>query len=244
MANPEDIYATDPPLKDEIEALGASVNPPKTPSKPSYGIDSPLGAVGSLITAPLYLYATLRGKHQAWDALLSATSVKSLLGPTIDFGCGRGMVLLKVAALKKTHGSNAKAYGIDIFNANDQSGNSAEATYSNAASLGLLQHVALHEASFTTTLPFKDNAFTLVTSSLAIHNVSKDGRAKAIEEMARVCKPGGKIIILELAGYVGDYKDVLVRLGWKNVKCEMAGLGATFGFWPCQTLTATKPSED
>jgi len=44
-------------------------------------------------------------------------------------------------------------------------------------------------------LPFKDNSFNAITISFGIRNV--DNIYLALNEMARVTKPGGKIIILE-----------------------------------------------
>lgn len=44
-------------------------------------------------------------------------------------------------------------------------------------------------------LPFDDNRFDIVSISFGIRNVEDPG--KAISEMARVCKPGGEVFILE-----------------------------------------------
>jgi len=63
------------------------------PSKPSYGLDSPLGLVLSTVLAPLYLYSSLKGKFDVWDNLPS----EIMTAPTLDIGCGRGLVLLKIA---------------------------------------------------------------------------------------------------------------------------------------------------
>lgn len=49
----------------------------------------------------------------------------------------------------------------------------------------------------TTNLPFADSQFDLVTVAFGIRNVVNT--RKGIEEMCRVCKPGGKIAILEFS---------------------------------------------
>lgn len=122
-------------------------------------------------------------------------------------------------------------------------GNAPEATFANAEALGVLDHVALHTASFTTTLPFDDNHFALVTSSLAIHNVSAHERKVAVAELARITAPGGRIIILELMGYAQGYKETLRKVcGWQDVEVSMAGAEVMFGAWPCQVLAARKPT--
>ena len=44
-------------------------------------------------------------------------------------------------------------------------------------------------------LPFPDNSFDYVISIAVIHHLSKESdRHKAIKEMLRVCKPGGKVL--------------------------------------------------
>lgn len=123
------------------------------------------------------------------------------------------MVLLKLAHLKKTLNGNVPpqkrlTYGIDIFSTGDQSGNALEASWANVAAAGLTDAPVLHTASFTEALPLADGVFGVVASSLAIHNIRAEWRRKAVE-MARVCSPGGWIVVLDLVGYVGGYAEVL-----------------------------------
>lgn len=216
------------------------------PSKPSYGLDSPLGFIASSFLSPLYLYASLKGKFDIWDKLLDELPSEIYTSPALDMGCGRGLVLLKIAQRKKALSARADTnaispvYGIDLFIKADQSGNSAEATYDNAASLGLLDGVVLHTANFTQ-LPFHDNTMALVTASLSLHNADKASREKAIREAARVLQPGGYLVILELGGYISQYRSVLESVGWSNLVIEFGGPQVMFGAWPCQILRARKP---
>jgi ubiquinone/menaquinone biosynthesis C-methylase UbiE len=199
----------------------------------------------SNITAPLYLYATLKGKFTLWDALIANIPDDLLRQPTLDVGCGRGLVLLKMALGKKRIGSGlntAKSYGIDLFIQGDQSGNAPEVTFDNAAALGLLDMVALHTASMTEILPFQDNSFGVVTASLSVHNVNTEGRRKTMKEIVRVCQAGGKVIMVDLAGYVKGYQAELLAAGWTDVEVGFGGARVMFGLWPCQVLNATKPS--
>jgi SAM-dependent methyltransferase len=242
----ESIYKTHPFPEDHILGLQGADSKPKVPSKPSYGVDSPLGLLASNITAPLYLYSSLKGKFSFWDGLLSEVSADELRDATLDVGCGRGMVLLKVAQKKKhlagldTGNPVESAYGIDLFISGDQSGNSPEATYVNAASLQVLDQVVLHTADFTA-LPFADNQMSLVTASLSIHNASPVDRQHGISEICRVCRPGGRVLILDLMGYVADYEQILKSAGWQDVHMAIGGMKVMFGLWPCQILKARKP---
>ena len=214
-------------------------------TKASFGIDSPLGLMTSFVFAPVYLYATMKGKHDFWDQNLSSLPDKSFYGPSLDMGCGRGLVLTKVASRKRTLFQTARTkdfltYGIDIFNPNDQSGNSPETLYKNIKSLDLLDNVVAYAASFTEPFPFDDNFFSLVTTSLSPHNVSLAGRKFAIREACRVCRPGGAIVVLDLLGYVADYEAEMKMNGWIIVERRFAGAGVVFGSWPTQVLVAYK----
>ena len=216
--------------------------------RPKFGLDSLLGLFASSFAAPLYLYASLKGKFQVWDEILKNIPDSTFKGPSLDVGCGRGMVLLKIAQRKKLiagsdHISSTEirpAYGIDIFRTEDQTGNSPIATYQNAAAMEVINNVVLHTLSFTERLPFIDGAFQLITSNLALHNANREGRITAIEEMARVCAHGGRIVIVDLYGSFNDYDAVLKRLGWDGVRVSTIGIKMLFGIWPCQMLIAMK----
>jgi SAM-dependent methyltransferase len=231
---------------DHVRQISQSPDKPKTPAKPTFGIDSPAGLLASNITAPLYLYASLRGKFQVWDELLAETPDDIFTKPALDVGCGRGMVLVKIAkrkkkmAMKDRTTSIPPVYGIDIFNSKDQTGNSPVATFSNIAAVDVLDYVVLHSASFTERFPFVDDAFSLVTASLSLHNVPKEGIDSAVREIARVCTPGGKVIIVDISG-LKDHCAILKELGWSEVSVRGAGLRMLYGILPCQILVAMKP---
>jgi SAM-dependent methyltransferase len=58
-------------------------------------------------------------------------------------------------------------------------------------------------------LPFRDGAFTLVTTTLAIHHYGDPGRV--VEEMVRVCRPGGKVAVGDIVGSSDDAKRALAN---------------------------------
>ncbi|KAF7346924.1 Methyltransferase [Mycena venus] len=188
---------------------------PSVPTQPSFGIDSPLRPLVASFALSLLcvhkpptplpqkpptfqLYATLEGKHDLWSSLLPCLPFAAFAHPILDFGCGRGPVLLKTTAHKRSLGHTNTSYGIDIFRTGDQSGNAPEATWQNVAAAGFTSQIILHAASFTQSLQFKNGVFGVVTSSLVAHNFDNDGR-RAVRETARVCAPGG---------YVGRYEGV------------------------------------
>jgi arsenite methyltransferase len=109
----------------------------------------------------------------------------------LDVGCGRGLMLIG-AAKRLTTG---RATGIDIWQAEDLSGNKPEATLDNARREGVADRVEVKTADMRK-IPFPDDTFDVAVSSAAIHNLYAAGdRAQAIAEVARVLKPGGQAVI-------------------------------------------------
>ncbi|HEX4964932.1 MAG TPA: class I SAM-dependent methyltransferase [Thermoanaerobaculia bacterium] len=109
----------------------------------------------------------------------------------LDVGCGRGLLL--IGAAKRLTGG--KATGIDLWQAEDLSGNRPEATLANAEREGVADRVEVKTADMRE-LPFPDETFDVVVSRAAIHNLySAPDREKAIAQIARVLKPGGQALI-------------------------------------------------
>lgn len=178
-----------------------------------------------------YLHGTLRGKFVLWAELLDRLSLRGD-ERILDLGCGRGAVLLMAAQ----HLTTGRAVGVDLWRTVDQSGNSAEATQRNAIAEGVADRVELHTGDLTA-LPFEDNRFDVVLSSLAIHNISgRAGREKAISEAVRVLRPGGRLLIVDVRG-TRQYLAQLAKLGMYDVARRRLGWWS----WPARLVTATKP---
>ncbi|MFO0911596.1 MAG: class I SAM-dependent methyltransferase [Pirellulales bacterium] len=178
-----------------------------------------------------YLHGTLRGKFVLWAELLEQLKLRGD-ERILDLGCGRGAVLLLAAQ----HLTTGRAVGVDLWRSVDQSGNSAEATRRNAVAEGVADRVELHTADMTA-LPFEDNCFDAVVSSLAIHNIrGRAGRDKAISEAVRVLRPGGQLLILDVRS-TSQYQAQLVKLGMQDVSRRRL----QWWSWPACLVTATKP---
>lgn len=132
----------------------------------------------------------------------------------LDLGCGRGILLCKIAQ----HLPQGTAYGIDVWSTKDQSKNSMKATLQNAEREGIKSRVSLHTGDVCA-LPFSSDSFDAVVSSLCLHNIKdKQGREKALTEMLRVLKPGGRFSIADIQ-YGKEYASFLSTLGI-SVKCS------------------------
>ena len=190
-----------------------------------------------LTVAAFVLHTTLRGKFVAWAELLDKLGLRGD-ERILDLGCGRGAVLL-IAAQRLTTG---RAVGVDLWRSADQSGNSAEATRRNAIAEGVADRVELHTGDMTA-LPFEDNSFDVVVSSLAIHNIrGRACREKAISEAVRVLRPGGRLMIADVR-VTRQHQAQLAKIGMNNVVRRRLGWQFWWGGpWAATRLvTATKP---
>jgi SAM-dependent methyltransferase len=159
----------------------------------------------------------------------------------LDVGCGRGLILVG-AARRLTTGS---AVGIDIWQAEDLSGNRADVPLKNAALEGVADRVSVQNADMRR-LPFPDDSFDVVLSRAAIHNVySAADRATTIREIARVLKRGGRAVIADIRHH-GEYKKAFVEAGCPDVRLldsrlvSMLCAVATMGSLRPNTMLARK----
>jgi arsenite methyltransferase len=134
--------------------------------------------------------------------------------------------------------SSGKATGIDLWRTVDQSGNSPDVTRANAQAEGVADKIQI-ETGDATNMPFADSTYDLVVSSWAIHNIpSKEGRRKAIDEVVRVLRPGGRVAFMDIS-VAGEYVAALKDLGM----AEVTKSGPNFVFViPSWTVQARKPS--
>jgi SAM-dependent methyltransferase len=158
----------------------------------------------------------------------------------LDVGCGRGLFL--IGAAKRLKGG--KAVGVDIWQNEDLSGNSQRATEANAAAEGVAERVEVKTGD-ARELPFQDASFDVVLSSVALHNIyEKAQRDKAIGEIARVLRPGGRVLITDIR-HTHEYAAELQRRGIGDVQVHKPlrsylGSAMTMGSVRFGVVTATK----
>jgi arsenite methyltransferase len=125
----------------------------------------------------------------------------------LDVGCGRGLLLIG-AALRLRRG---KATGIDIWSNVDQGQNAPEATTENARRAGVSDRVAV-ETGDMRRLPYADASFDAVMSHWVVHNLPAEADRRAtIDEMIRVLKPGGRLLIADIANHAAYHAQMEAR---------------------------------
>jgi arsenite methyltransferase len=189
-----------------------------------------------LTTLGIFFHTTRRGKFLVWAEILDSLRLRGD-ERVLDVGCGRGAVLTMVAQRL----SRGRAVGIDIWSKADQSGNGIDAANRNLVAESVRERCELVTGDMRE-MPFADASFDTIVSSIAIHNIGEvTGRSRAIDEIARVLAPGGRVAIADLA-WTRTYAQRLEALGFIGIRRQRLGWRFWWGpAFPTTTLlTGTK----
>ncbi|WP_010215276.1 class I SAM-dependent methyltransferase [Sphingomonas sp. PAMC 26621] len=151
-----------------------------------------LGAVPMSLGLLMVIYAFF-GKVRTREHILDLAKLRGD-ETVLDVGTGAGLLLVG-AAKRMQHG---KVVGIDLWASKDLSNNAAATTMRNVMAESVAARVNVQTGD-ARELAFPDASFDRAVSLLCIHNIEgKVGQARACHEIARVLKPGGRVVI-------GDY---------------------------------------
>ena len=165
------------------------------------------------------------------DKLLKVAAPMS--GETVlDVGCGTGTLTMAI------HGRIApgEVHGIDA------SPEMIAVAVGKAAKVGLDIdfQVAVVEA-----LPFPDDRFDLVTSSLMLHHLPDDLKRTALGEIRRVLKPGGRFVAMDLAAEshspLGHLLSVTGHVRGDDIVGKLAPMMRETGFERVETIAPRDP---
>jgi ubiquinone/menaquinone biosynthesis C-methylase UbiE len=188
--------------------------------------------VGYLAASSVMYWSSRFEKARARDRILDGIAWRGD-EKVLDAGCGRGLFAIGAAKRLKS----GRVTGVDVWRAQDLSGNSADAARENAKAEGVADRVKLDTADIRK-LPFPADSFDVVVSGLALHHLDQSAdRAAALREMSRVLKPGGRLAIFDIL-YTNEYAKALQEIGLADVSVSGMSL-----LWcaPTRSLTARKP---
>jgi len=117
----------------------------------------------------------------------------------LDVGCGTGTLAI---AAKRRVGDAGKVDGVDASPEMIQ----RAVKKSKRAHSGASFRVAHAES-----LPFETSHFDVVLSTVMLHHLRRDVRAQAIQEMRRVVKPGGRILIVDFGKRTAEHRGLMAH---------------------------------
>jgi len=163
--------------------------------------------IGCLAMAAWMIWSSKVGKVRERERLLDTLTWRGD-EQVLDLGCGRGLMLIGAARRLRT----GRAIGVDLWRTADLGGNSPAAAQANAAIEGVADRVMFETADMRA-LPLATASIDVVLSQAAVHNVAEaSGRRQALDEVARVLRPGGTVLLADIR-HLGEYAEVLRERG-------------------------------
>ena len=138
------------------------------------------------------------GMHRRWKSRTAAIATAAMPGPALDVSTGTGDLAFRLARRPST----SSVVALDLLPQMISIARSRAAKQANA-NVALMVGDAL-------SLPFPDSTFACATAGFSLRNMPD--AAQAISEMARVVRPGGRVVLLELSPMNPGLKAGLFRI--------------------------------
>lgn len=165
-----------------------------------------------LARGAVMIWSSRVGKVRAARSLLDSLALRGN-ETVLDVGCGRGLLL--IGAAKRL--PQGRAIGIDVWSQVDQRANSKQATLGNARIEGVIDRVEVLDGDMRA-LPLPDASIDVVVASKSIHNIpTREERLRALREIVRVLKPGGRAALMDIF-CTQEFAEGLQVLGMQQVK--------------------------
>jgi demethylmenaquinone methyltransferase/2-methoxy-6-polyprenyl-1,4-benzoquinol methylase len=128
------------------------------------------------------------GRHHRWKTLTAQAAARGRAGPALDVATGTGDLAV---ALNRRPGIGP-VVGLDLLPA------MLSLAQAKARRRGMDRSISWVTGD-AVTMPFQDNSFACATAGFSLRNMPEpDGIRRALAEMVRVVRPGGRVAILEL----------------------------------------------
>lgn len=187
--------------------------------------------LGFLAAGWMLLRASRAGKLRLRDELVESLALEG--GERVfDAGCGLGLMGIAIAKRLKS----GKVVAADTWNPRRLRGARSERARENAKLEGVAEKIRFENLDWAK-LVYPDASFDVVVSVLALHEIAApEDRARAVRQLYRVLKPGGRILIHDFQ-HTRQYARILAEAGAQDVRT-----GKTSWLWllPAQTVTARK----
>src|ERR1700690_3956612 len=146
-----------------------------------------------LSVAALLIHYSYVGKFRIRDQILASIPWR---GEEFVLDVGSGLGLLQIGAARRL--TTGRAIGLDHWNPDDSTRNRPAKVLANAEFEGVVGRIEVRGGD-PLLLPFKDGQFAVVISNLVLREPrSSSDRDLLIQEMLRVLKPGGRLVVVGL----------------------------------------------
>ncbi len=138
------------------------------------------------------------GMHRRWKRYTARLAAQGLPGPAIDVSTGTGDLALELARLPEV----GHTVALDLLHGMVSRAETKVISRGMSASVTVMTGDAL-------ALPFADASFACATAGFSLRNMPDV--EKALSEMVRIVRPGGRVAILELSPMSPGLRSALFR---------------------------------
>jgi ubiquinone/menaquinone biosynthesis C-methylase UbiE len=166
-----------------------------------------LPAFGKDALLPFYdLLTRVLGMNRTYDTLVAQAELAPGLR-VLEIGCGTGNVTTRVKRAEP---------GTDVIGTDPDPLALARAQRKVHGLAGIR-----FERAYAQNLPFADDEFDRVLSSMMLHHLDEDVKAGALAEVHRVLRPGGALHIVDIGGHTTAHHGLAAR--WMKDSPHAAG---------------------
>jgi demethylmenaquinone methyltransferase/2-methoxy-6-polyprenyl-1,4-benzoquinol methylase len=172
------------------------------------------------------------GVDRRWRRLAVAETVPSAGGRFLDVATGTADMALEIL---RRNGAGASVVGVDLSMEMMRVGREKCARAGRSRSVAFLRGPG-------ECLPFGDGVFDSACIAFGIRNVVD--RERALREMCRAVRPGGRVVVLEFSSPPGTVFGVLYRFYFRSVLPRIGGIfswGSAYEYLPASVLAFPDP---